>query len=139
MGIDLEIRASAETRLTPEEVRGRITEAGLEPHPDYEDEYLLAGGTLRVSSQAAITEGVLAAVRLSWSASPSDWQQVIALAECIGGRIYDEASGRYIDGRNAQDVIAGWSSKGSAVRAALGQTAPTTTQDVLPTLDTRDT
>lgn len=129
MGIDLEIRASAETGLTSGELRDCLAQAGLKPHPDYEDEYLLAGGTLRVASPAAIAEGILASVRLPWAASPSDWQEVITLAERIGGRVYDEASGRYIDAYQASGAIDGWTSKGSAVRAALGDTSTAASKD----------
>lgn len=126
MGIDLEIRTSAETGLTAGELRNRLAQAGIEPHPDYEDEYLLAGGTLRLASAAAVAEGTLASVRLSWTASQSDWQQVIALADLIGGRVYDETSDRYIDAGSADGAVDDWLRVGASMRAVLGDTGPDT-------------
>ena len=122
MGIYLDIRVASGEKVTRQELLDRLARSGLPVHPEGVDEYLLRAGTLTVASDAAIGQGILTHARLSWASTQADWEELLAVADAIGGQVWDDESDRPINAPDAQDSIDVWSRRGDAVQAMMGST-----------------
>ena len=101
MGYYVELRAPPGELVTVNELRRRVSLAGLTVHPEYgEPDFLFEHGILTLNSPEKIRAGNWAWVRMSWSANEEELKKLIELAEKIGARVYDASINDYVTWEN---------------------------------------
>jgi hypothetical protein len=110
MGYYVDLRSHPEIEWTRATLIERLRRAGADVHPEYGlPEFILPGslGVLTLTRDPEARDGTWASIRLpTGSPTRATWEDLLAFAASLGGRVYDANLDAYVTLKNLDRALA---------------------------------
>ena len=92
----IELRTMNDNAIDSKTLISLLKKNNVAEHPDYENEYLLKNGILKINKLELINKGIPDSIRLSWTSTKDHWLWLIELSRNLCCRLYGPAANKFI-------------------------------------------